>query len=211
MTPNRNTWLSFLPVSLVLGLGLTTSLLTGPGCANMSPPLGGAKDTLPPVFLGAQPADSSKKVSPKKIILAFNEYVQLENISEQLIIVPTPKINPIITSKLKTITITIKDTLQPNTTYALDFGNAIKDINENNVLKNFNYVFSTGAYIDSGSLSGKVVMAETGKTDSTLLVVLYRNAEDSAVVKERPRYVTRLNGKGLFTFRFLPHETDPER
>ena len=173
----------------------------------MSPPLGGAKDTLPPVFLAAQPADSSKKVSPKKIILAFNEYVQLENISEQLIIVPTPKINPIITSKLKTITITIKDTLQPNTTYALDFGNAIKDINENNVLKNFNYVFSTGAYIDSGSLSGKVVMAETGKTDSTLLVVLYRNAEDSAVVKERPRYVTRLNGKGLFTFRFLPHET----
>ncbi|HET9279167.1 MAG TPA: hypothetical protein VFN95_13310, partial [Flavitalea sp.] len=77
-------------------------------------------------------------------------------------------------------------------------------INESNVLRNFTYIFSTGPAIDSLHFNGRVIIAETGKTDSTLLVFLYRSLEDSAVIKERPRYITRVDNNGNFTFRNLP-------
>jgi uncharacterized protein (DUF2141 family) len=117
---------------------------------------------------------------------------------------PSPKNNPNINSNLKTITIKLKDSLLPNTTYAINFANAIKDINEGNVLSNFVYTFSTGAYIDSLQLEGKVMMAETGKIDSTLNVLLYKNASDTDITSRRPDYISRLKGDGSFTFKNLP-------
>jgi hypothetical protein len=101
------------------------------------------------------------------------------------------------------MTVRLKDSLQPNTTYALDFGNAIRDVNEGNVLKRFYYVFSTGGYIDSGRLSGKVIVAATGKADSTLIVMLHQKMDDSAVVKEKPRYIARVDSTGHYRFRNL--------
>ncbi|MCW3107361.1 MAG: hypothetical protein JWQ09_1867, partial [Segetibacter sp.] len=103
----------------------------------------------------------------------------------------------------RTVTIRIKDTLEPNTTYSINFGNALRDINEGNVATNFTYLFSTGNQLDSNSVSGNVILAETGKIDTTLIVVLHRNLDDSAVVKDRPRYVAKLDGKGNFQFRNL--------
>jgi hypothetical protein len=105
---------------------------------------------------------------------------------------------------LKTITVKFKDSLEPNTTYTLNFGNAIKDYNEGNILRNFTYVFSTGNIFDSLTLDGNVILAETGKIDTTLMVMLHKNPEDSAVVNEKPRYVTRLDASGHFHFRNLP-------
>jgi uncharacterized protein (DUF2141 family) len=102
------------------------------------------------------------------------------------------------------VNITIKDTLEPNTTYTFDFGDAIQDVNEKNILKGFSYVFSTGEAIDSLRLTGTVTIAENGKKDSTLIVMLHAQLDDSAVFKERPRYVTRVDNQGRFTFRFLP-------
>jgi uncharacterized protein (DUF2141 family) len=183
------------------------SITSGPGCANIIPPTGGPRDSLPPRLIAVKPADSTTGFTGKRINFEFDEFVQIENVQENLLVSPTPKVNPTVTSKLRTVTVVIKDTLEPNTTYSINFGNAIKDVNEGNQLKNFTYIFSTGAALDSLQLSGKVIIAETGKTDSTLIVMLHTNQDDSAVTKERPRYVTRVNKDGGFNFRNLPPGT----
>ncbi len=95
----------------------------------------------------------------KKIVLVFNEYVQLDNIQQNLIVSPNPKNVPFIDSKLKTVTIRLKDSLEPNTTYSINFGNALKDVNEGNASKRFTYIFSTGSHIDGNIISGKVLLA----------------------------------------------------
>ena len=170
------------------------------GCAQIIPPTGGPRDSLPPIMLNAVPKDSTINFTGNKIVLAFDEYIQLERAEEQLVVSPVPKTNPVVEAKLKEVTIRIKDTLEENTTYSINFGRSLKDLNEGNPYKNFTYLFSTGRYIDSGRLSGRVVIAETGKPDSTLIVMLHRNFDDSAVMKEKPRYFARLDSSGLFAF-----------
>ncbi|ULQ51340.1 Ig-like domain-containing domain [Flavihumibacter fluvii] len=177
----------------------STSLLEG--CANIIPPLGGPRDTLPPRLMNADPRDSLRNFTGKKIVFTFDEYVLLDQVQENLVVSPTPKINPVVESHLRTVTVRIKDTLEPNTTYVIEFGKAIRDVNENNPIKNFRYIFSTGTYLDSMELSGKVFLAETGKTDSTLIVMLHRNLTDSAVTNERPRYYTKVDKEGNYTFK----------
>ena len=186
--------------AVVIILLLHKLLVYTSGCAQIIPPTGGPRDSLPPVMLGAVPKDSTLNFTGNKIILTFDEYIQLERPEEQLIVSPVPKVSPLIEAKLKEITIRIKDTLEENTTYSINFGKALKDLNEGNPAKQFTYIFSTGKYIDSSSLSGKVTLAETGRPDSTLIVMLHRNFEDSVVSKEKPRYFTRLDSAGRFTF-----------
>lgn len=178
-----------------------------PGCANMIPPTGGPRDSLPPVLLNATPRDSSLNFNSKKITFTFNEYVQLTDVQQNLIVSPVPKTNPTVEFKLRNVTVTLRDTLEENTTYTLNFGNSIRDNNEGNPLKNFSYAFSTGPELDSFSLQGNVTIAETGKVDSTLTVLLHQNLADSAVSKERPRYIARLDGAGNFMFQNLPAGT----
>ena len=170
------------------------------GCAQIIPPTGGPRDSLPPVMLGALPKDSTLNFTGNKITITFDEYIQLERPEEQLIISPVPKVSPLIEARLKEVTIRIKDTLEENTTYSINFGKSLKDINEGNPAKQFTYLFSTGTYIDSSTLSGKVIVAETGRPDSTLIVMLHRNFDDSVVSKEKPRYFTRLDSAGRFNF-----------
>lgn len=178
-------------------------IVSSPGCANIIPPVGGPKDSLPPVLIDAAPPDSATNFTGNRITLTFDEFVEVQNVFENVIVSPTPTNIPIITSHLRDVTIRLKDTLEANTTYAINFGNALRDINEGNVYKDFTYVFSTGRRLDQNTISGKVIMAETGKIDTTLLVVLHRNLQDSAVAKDKPRYITKLDGKGNFTFRNL--------
>jgi len=167
-------------------------------------PTGGPRDSIPPRLLSASPKLKSTNVSGNKITLTFNEYVDLKDVQTNILISPLPKKQPSIDFKLKTVTVKLKDTLLPNTTYSINFGNAIVDNNEGNPLKDFVYVFSTGNQIDSFTLSGKVIIAETGKVDSTLLALLYRKTNDSAVQKIKPDYVAKLSGDGSFTFVNLP-------
>ncbi len=182
-------------------------LLSGSGCANIIPPGGGPRDSLPPLLLSVTPADSSTNVTSNKITFTFNEFVDVQNVSENVLVSPTPNTIPFIDYKLRTVTVKLKDTLQPNTTYSINFGSAIKDVNEGNILKDFTYVFSTGSKVDYNSFSGKIVMAQTGLLDTTLLVVLHRNLTDSAVTKEKPPFITRQDGNGNFIFRNLPAGT----
>src|SRR5690242_17478793 len=117
-------------------------------CAQVVAPTGGPKDTLPPVLTGATPPDSTLRFHAENIYLHFNEYVQLQGLQDQLIITPYPRRQPVITFKLQTVAIEWKDTLHPNTTYTVNFGNAVLDINEGNPVKDLKYVFSTGNYLD---------------------------------------------------------------
>jgi Bacterial Ig-like domain len=173
-------------------------------CAQIGLPSGGAKDTIAPKLVKATPAYGSRNVKSNKITLEFNEYIDVQELQQNLIVSPLQKKNPTIISNPRSLSIKFKDSLLPNTTYTINFGDAIKDVNEGNVYKNLSYTFSTGNTLDSLSISGKVIIAETGKTDSTLIVMLYRNAVDSTVTKFKPTYIAKIDGEGNFEFNNLP-------
>jgi len=179
-------------------------VISNAGCGQVGMPTGGPKDSIPPRLVNASPTVNSTNVKGNKITLTFNEYVDLKEPQTNVLISPLPKKQPSVEFKLKTVTVKLKDTLLPNTTYSINFGNAIVDNNEGNPLGGFVYVFSTGNQIDSFMLSGKVILAETGKYDSTIQALLYRKTNDSAVQKNKPDYVARLRGDGSFTFVNLP-------
>ena len=190
-------WLLLLPA-----LAAWATLV--PGCANIIPPTGGPKDSLPPVLIKATPVNMATQFKGANIELEFDEYIQLDNLQQELIVNPPFDRTPDITGRLRHVYIKVRDTLQPNTTYSFQFGNAIKDVNESNPLRNFKYVFSTGSYIDSLQLSGTVINAETGLPDSTLSILLHSDPDDSAVAKIKPRFITKPNGKGEFRFEQMP-------
>lgn len=191
---------------LVFSILISTYILSviTAGCAQIGAPTGGTKDTLAPKLIKATPDERTVSFTGNKITFTFDEYIEVQDAFTNLLVSPLPKNNPTVDYKLKTITVKLKDTLLPNTTYSINFGNAIKDVNEGNVFSNFTYVFSTGNTIDSLSLEGKVLMAETGQPDSSLFAMLYRNATDTAVQKRKPDYITRLKGDGSFRFTNLP-------
>ena len=179
----------------------------GYSCANIIPPTGGPRDSLPPVLISATPKDSTVNFNSSRITLNFDEYIDLKEVQNNLLFTPLFETVPVVEVKLKTVTVRIRDTLEPNTTYTFDFGNAVTDVNENNPFRHYTYVFSTGPYIDSLQLSGRVLLAENGKTDSTLTIVLHKEFNDSAVVKNRPRYAARVDSSGYFRFRNLPRDS----
>lgn len=183
-------WLTLICVSILFS-----------HCANIVPPSGGPKDTLAPVLVGATPDDSTLHFKAKKVTFSFNEYVELDNIFDKLIVSPTLKRTPVVTAKLRTVTMVIKDTLEENTTYTFNFSDAIRDINERNPIQDFQYVISTGSYLDSLQLRGFIINAETGKPDSNVSVMMYRHTQDSVVSKEKPVYFARSRGNGSFWFK----------
>ncbi len=193
--------------AIIILLCIPTIFVKMTGCANIVPPGGGPRDSLPPMPVSAAPADSALNVTTQRITINFDEFIDLKNPTENIIISPYPVKLPQTESKLRSVSIRLKDSLLPNTTYVVDFGNAIADINEGNILRNFRYVFSTGATIDTNELRGRIVIAETGKTDSTFFALLYRKQEDSTVAKEKPIYITRVDSKGYFQFYNLPAGT----
>lgn len=182
-------------------------MLMAGGCAQIGFPSGGAKDSLPPQLIKAIPADKTTGFEARRISFLFDEYVEVRDLQKNLFISPPPRVNPVISYNLRTVTVQLKDTPLPNTTYNYYFGEAIRDLNEGNPLRDFSYVFSTGNAIDSLTLGGRVLLAETGLADSTLTVMLYRNPEDSAVMKDKPDFLARLNAKGEFLFNHLPSGT----
>lgn len=191
---------------IALAAVIYSTIVYTSGCAQISAPTGGPTDSIPPKLVKAAPDLYSTGFSGNRITLTFNENIDVQELQNNLIISPAQKTSPTISYNRKSLSIRLKDSLQPNTTYSIDFGNAIKDVHEGNILKNFTYVFATGKAIDSLTLSGKVTLAETGKTDSTIQVLLYRNTNDTAVQKTKADYIARVDGNGQFQFRFLPEK-----
>lgn len=181
----------------------TAMIFLSGGCAQIGMPMGGPKDSLPPVLTQASPSNHALNFKGNRISLTFDEYIQLDNPLKNVIVSPLPNKTPFIDFKLKTVTVKLFDTLKPNTTYSIQFGNTIRDLNENNPLAGFDYVFSTGSYIDTLQLSGSVMLAETGTIDTTLIAMLYSDLSDSAVYKHKPDYITRVDKEGKFLFRNL--------
>jgi uncharacterized protein (DUF2141 family) len=183
-----------MPKSIFKLLSIFLILLFA-SCAKRGTITGGAKDTIPPVLTASFPKNFSTNFKGKEIKLVFDEYVKLKNLNKQLIVSPPfnkpPEVLPLNASKI--LTIKIKDTLLPNTTYSFNFGQSIEDNNEGNPYQQFKYVFSTGSYIDSLALSVKVKDALEKKVDNFVSVMLYEINEkfnDSTIYKESPRYVT---------------------
>ena len=190
--------------AIVLSCLVAMALVQMGGCANIVPPSGGPRDSIPPYAVYAKPKDSSTNIAPKEILISFNEYITTNALQEQLIVSPSIKNNPLVDQRLNMLRIRLSDSLNANTTYSFQFGNALRDVNESNIVQNYTYVFSTGDRIDTGKLYGKVQIAETGMVDSTLIAVLHPIENDSAIYKDKPTYYTRINGKGVFEFKFLP-------
>jgi len=164
-------------------------------CANRGTTQGGPKDETPPVIIKEDPANFSINFEANEIRIYFDEYIKFKNLQKQLVISPPMNIEPEITplsSASKYITIKIYDTLQPNTTYAINFGESIVDNNEGNPFPFFKYVFSTGNYIDSLSVKGLVTEAfdrETPESVSVLLHEVDSTYTDSIVFKQKPKYI----------------------
>ena len=173
-------------------------------CARRGSPTGGPKDSIPPVLEKAIPKMESINFDAKKIRIEFDEYIKLKDINQNLIISPPQKHDPEIYpmgSASKFISIKILDTLDANTTYQFNFGKAIVDNNEENELGNFKYVFSTGSYIDSLIIKGKVTDPSIKESATGIDVMLYRydsTYTDSIVFKEKPRYITNTLDSTLY-------------
>lgn len=167
-------------------------------CAKKGRPDGGPIDEDAPIFVTANPPYETINFDKKEINIYFNEYIKLKDLTKQLIISPplNPENPPLISPQgtpSKFINIKILDTLKENSTYIFDFGNSVQDNNESNTLERFKYIFSTGNYIDSLSLSGNVKNAFISKSVEDIKLLLYRldsSYTDSAVYNRKPDYVT---------------------
>ncbi len=173
-------------------------------CARRGTPTGGPKDSIPPILIKAIPKVETINFDVTKIKIYFDEYIKLEDVKKKLVISPPQKYDPIITplgTASKFISIQILDTLDPNTTYAFNFGNSIVDNNEGNELENFKYVFSTGSYIDSLKVTGEVtdiVIKESAKNIDVMLYEYDSSFTDSIIFKEKPRYIANTLDSTLY-------------
>jgi hypothetical protein len=174
----------------------------------VGPLSGGKRDTAPPELIVAVPANESTNFNAGEITLKFNEYIQLKELNNQLIICPRLNTTPEVTTEGKALKIAIKkEELSPNTTYRFYFGSSVADLNESNSIQDFEYVFSTGNYIDTLQMTGTIADVATDKPAGNVLVGLYRpDKTDSVPFKEPPDYFTRSDENGKFIFRNLPEK-----
>ncbi|MEI8280090.1 MAG: Ig-like domain-containing protein [Bacteroidota bacterium] len=198
-----------MSISAVRYLLLLIITITALGCANIVPPTGGKKDITPPKLLSISPKDSLMNTKPKKILMEYDEFITVSDPANEVQISPLITMPMTVTGINKRVTVKIPDTLlQDNTTYRISFGKAIRDLHEGNLAKTYTYTFSTTGYFDSLQLGGNVLMASTGLPDTGSRILLYdARKNDSAIVREKPLYVTRVDGAGNFIFKGLPNRT----
>ena len=147
-------------------------------CANVVAPTGGPKDTTPPKVVEASPKNHGTNFDGHKIELTFDEFVTLNNANQEVMVSPLLANKPDVKLSGKTVTVKFKEDLKPNTTYTIDFGEAIKDLHEGNLFKDFAYSFSTGSQLDTLTLAGKVINADDEKAANDLFVTLYDSESD---------------------------------
>ena len=170
-------------------------------CARMGNPDGGWYDETPPRVVGASPTEKATGVKTRKLHIRFNEFIKIENATENVVVSPPQLESPDIKAGGKSIDIELKDSLKANTTYTVDFSDAITDNNEGNPLGNYTYSFSTGEHIDTMEVSGWVLAAENLEPVKGILVGLYANLADSAFRTQPMLRVAKTDGRGHFVIR----------
>lgn len=178
-----------------------SSLLLAVGCARMGSPDGGWYDDEPPRVVSATPADQSTNVTTQKITILFDEFIKLEDPTQNVIVSPPQLEMPEIQAKGKKIVVELKDSLKPNTTYTIDFSDAISDNNEGNPMGNFTYTFSTGEQIDTFEVAGYVIDASNLEPVKGISVGLYNNLADSVFRTEPLMRVSRTDASGHFVIK----------
>ena len=172
------------------------------GCAKMGTPSGGPRDVTPPGVIGTVPENKTVDFSATEFSIAFDEYVVLRDVDNNVLVSPPVKPKPDIKTKGRSVVVRFRDTLQTNTTYNFQFLNAIADFHEGNLLENFQYVFSTGQHIDSMTIRGQVKDALTLKAVEAESPVCVLLCDDTLGV----RYQTRCNKDGTFAFNHIKHD-----
>jgi hypothetical protein len=177
------------------------------GCAQVVPLTGGKRDTTAPKVVNSIPSNKTVNFYGDNITIKFDEFIQLKDLSNQFIISPTLKTKPTVQSIGKSLIINFnKEELVKNTTYRLFFGNSIVDMHEGNPLEKYEFIFSTGNYLDSLTQQGEILDALFKEPESDMIVGLYstRYFSDSTIYKKEPNYYCKTNSNGRFKFAFLP-------
>ncbi len=187
--------------------GIVAAVLFSGSCARVGAPPGGPRDTIPPKVLESKPENFSVNFTGNEIEIRFNEFIQLENVQKKLIVSPPLPERPDVRMKGKTLVIRLNNTLLDSTTYTFNFGDAIRDYSEGNVLENFSYVFSTGPALDSLQIHGQLEDAFTLHPPEEAYVLLYDHLGDSVPFLEKPLYVSIADGEGRFFLRNLKADT----
>lgn len=167
-------------------------------CANLGMPTGGPMDSIPPILIETHPEYKALNYKGDYVRLTFNEFINTEDISEELVISPPLAKRPIIRTKSKSLVIEFNEDLLDSTTYSLDFKNSIADNNEKNPYKNMRFSFSTGDVYDSLRIAGRVLNASNLEPVEKGLVLLQRNLNDSAVFTVMPNYIAKTDETGLY-------------
>lgn len=194
--------------NLVRNIAIIVTLLLLCRCANVVTPSGGPKDAMPPVVLETTPENNSTNFKGRSIHITFDEFITLNNPSNKVLISPPLDKKPTYRTNGKTLIIRFEGALKPETTYSINFGDAIKDLHEGNVFSGYTFNFSTGEKIDSLSLKGKVKSASTLKPVDNIYVALYSLDNDTVTLdsipyKLKPNYITTSDKEGVFEFNGL--------
>ncbi|SDC91679.1 Ig-like domain-containing protein [Pedobacter soli] len=168
------------------------------GCASMQTPQGGPKDTTPPKVLSMTPKNQTRNFNAKKIVIEFDEYFNLKDEFKEFSISPDQEKAPELKKRGKKLEINLQDSLEKNTTYTLNFGKSVADVNEGNVVKNLSYVFSTGPEIDSLSVSGKVINSLSDEAEKDVTVFILPIERDTIFGKKRPSIYTTTDSAGTY-------------
>ncbi len=187
-------FLSFLFLTL-------TAVVILYSCANIASPTGGAYDVDPPVVQRATPGFNELNSTPVKIEIEFDENIKIKTPNEKVIITPPQQNMPVIRSIGKKAVVELKDELLPNTTYTVDFTDAIVDNNEENPLENFVYSFSTGDRLDTLSISGKVLSASDLEPVKGMYVGIHSNFDDTVFTRVPFERIARTDSRGRFIVR----------
>lgn len=176
-------------------------------CASIQRPTGGPKDSIPPGIVEEHPKNLTRNFNEEEITISFDEFIKLANEYQEITMSPEMPSRPEFKIRRRNLVITLPDSLEENTTYTINFGKAIQDVNESNELVNYMYVFSTGDIIDSLSISGNVRSALTQESKEGITVMLIPTNQDSIFGKSRPNIFTQTDTAGNYKLNYLRENT----
>ncbi len=198
----------FFPLKKLIMLSALSIIITLiiTSCARPMAPTGGPKDENPPVALKSKPINYSTNFNDDKIIIEFDEFVVLKNLKQELLVSPPLEEQPIVKLRGKKILIKMESERKDSTTYGINFYEALADLNEGNILKNFQFEFSTGSVFDSLYVGGNLKNAFNYTTEKGIYIMLYKVFNDSTPRKQLPEYIAKTDEEGNFFITNMKNE-----